>query len=69
MNEMTNDETRFNGHTRYVHRPLPAAPHRECYSSNFPFIYPREPFPNVSNSEPYEGALQDTQPKGGRYGE
>ena len=32
MNEMTNDETRFNGHTRYVHRPLPAAPIASSYT-------------------------------------
>ena len=62
MNEMTNDETRFNCHTRYVHRPLPAVPIASSYTLENIFI-------NVTNSEPYEGALQDTQPKGGRYGE
>ena len=62
MNELTNDETKFNGHTRYVHRPLPAAPIASSYTLG-------TILPDVSNSEPYEGALQDTQPKGGRYGE
>ena len=32
MNELTNDETKFNGHTRYVHRPLPAAPIASSYT-------------------------------------
>ena len=38
MNEMTNDETSFNGHTRYVQRPLPAAAMASSYTTENHFI-------------------------------